>query len=72
MAATAIRDWAALRYYQYELTLGLYMLYPLERAVFNSFVLLFSAFLLYWVICNLPDYVVYLVSRSQFYLTSSD
>jgi hypothetical protein len=28
-------EWIALRYYQYELTFGLYMLYPLERAVFS-------------------------------------
>ncbi|KAJ3087681.1 hypothetical protein HK102_010510 [Quaeritorhiza haematococci] len=61
-----------LKYYQYELTLGLYMLEPWEKIIFNTIVLIFLTFFTYAAYSRLPDYTSYLVKKSQYYLLNME
>ncbi|KAH6569366.1 hypothetical protein BASA50_009897 [Batrachochytrium salamandrivorans] len=66
-SASRITKAIQLRIYQYELTVGLYMLEPWEKAAFNSIVLVFSAFFIYTCCRWLPSYTAEMVTKSHYY-----
>jgi len=66
-----LSSYLRLRYYQYEVTFGLYMLTPTEKLVFNAVVLgVFAAFsyALFW---GFEPFIVNLLCRFIYYLTGS-
>ncbi|KAJ1550202.1 hypothetical protein HK405_001172 [Cladochytrium tenue] len=60
---------AARRVYQYELTFGLYMLGPVEKSIFNAFVVVFAVFFMY-AVAHIPEYAGYAIARGRYYLTA--
>ncbi|KAJ3098170.1 hypothetical protein HDU97_004218 [Phlyctochytrium planicorne] len=63
--------WLGLKVYQYELTLGLYMLEPWEKSTFNAIVLLFVSLFFYTCFTYIPTYASYVVQKVQYYVTDS-
>ncbi|KAJ3116982.1 hypothetical protein HK098_006416 [Nowakowskiella sp. JEL0407] len=64
-----LQDAIALKLYQYELTIGLYMLEPWEKTLFNLFVLLMFFLATYTAYAYLPDYTSYIIAKGQYYLS---
>lgn len=60
-----------LRYYQYEVTFGLYMLTPREKAVVNTVMMLLASMLMFALCHGLGPYLVNFVCRLVYYLTGS-
>ncbi|CZT09120.1 uncharacterized protein RAG0_13976 [Rhynchosporium agropyri] len=51
-------------YYQYEVTFGLYMLEPIEKALLNTLVLSSLALLSYIVLSLTPTFIIEFLSRA--------
>jgi hypothetical protein len=60
-----------LAYYRYEVTFGLYVMLPAEKAILNTFVLGFFGLLLAAVSFYLPDLLSRLVGKSLYLYTGS-
>ncbi|KAJ1568668.1 hypothetical protein HK096_005747 [Nowakowskiella sp. JEL0078] len=67
-----LKESLALKIYQYELTIGLYMLEPWEKTLFNMFLLLMLSLAMYTTYAYLPDSATYLLAKSKYYLSSVD
>nr|CAG8554290.1 7502_t:CDS:2 [Entrophospora candida] len=65
-----IRDYLALKNYQYEVTTALYMLEPWEKALFNTLVLVGLALFTYTTVYYLPEQLTYFASRISEYTSS--
>ncbi|KAI8844769.1 hypothetical protein BC829DRAFT_445971 [Chytridium lagenaria] len=62
-----VLNYLGLKIYQYELTLGLYMLEPWEKSTFNAIVLLFLTLFIYTCYTYIPTYTNYVVNKGQYY-----
>ena len=60
-----------LRYHQYEVTFGLYMMTPAEKCIFNLIVLSAFTALLYALFFGIEPFVVNGVCRLIYYITGS-
>ncbi|KAI9202733.1 uncharacterized protein BJ171DRAFT_513088 [Polychytrium aggregatum] len=65
-----IKKAVSVKIFQYELTLGLYMLEPIEKAIFNAILVLFLALMVYAVHHYLPDQASYVMSKTRYYLSA--
>ncbi|KAF8457164.1 hypothetical protein BGX38DRAFT_1086409 [Terfezia claveryi] len=54
--------------YQYEVTYSLYMLTPMEKFIFNTFLFAFLSMLILAASLYLPQHVATITSRAWFYL----
>lgn len=68
---TKLSNYLRLRYYQYEVTFGLYVMTPGEKAVLNSIILGIMAALLYALFWGFEPFVVRTVCRMVYYITGS-
>jgi hypothetical protein len=66
-----VSNYFRLRYYQYEVTFGLYVMTPAEKLVFNSIILFALCALLYALFYGLEPFVVNSVCRLLYYVTGS-
>lgn len=68
---TKLSNYLRLRYYQYEVTFGLYVMTPGEKAALNSIILAIMAALLYALYWGLEPFVVQTACRLVYYITGS-
>ena len=68
---TKVSNYLRVRYYQYEVTFGLYMLTPTEKTIFNSIILITVCALLYALFWGLQPFVINGVCRLVYYITGS-
>ena len=66
-----VSNYLHLRYYQYEVTFGLYMLTPSEKLVLNTIILAIFSFLFYALCWGLEPFVVQSICRLVYYITGS-
>lgn len=66
-----VTSYLRLRYYQYEVTFGLYLMTPTEKFVVNTIVLSILTALLYGVYSGLQPFLVRMICRLAWYLTGS-
>ena len=66
-----VTNYLHLRYYQYEVTFGLYMLTMREKLVLNTIILGILAALIYGICFGLQPFVVRIVCRFVWYLTGT-
>jgi hypothetical protein len=66
-----VSNYLRLRYYQYEVTFGIYMLKPLEKTIFNLIILGFACALLYALYLGFLPFIVHGVCRLLFYISGS-
>ncbi|RMZ76485.1 hypothetical protein DV738_g4946, partial [Chaetothyriales sp. CBS 135597] len=59
------------RYYQYEITFGLYVMTPNEKFVLNSIVVAMTSAILYALYCGLEPFMVRSICRLVYYITGS-
>ncbi|OAT09502.1 hypothetical protein BDBG_05264 [Blastomyces gilchristii SLH14081] len=64
---TSFIRWLRLKNYQYEVTISLYMLTPIEKFVFNTLLLLITSMLLAAAYVYLPDHVTTVSKRIWYY-----
>ncbi|KAL2399131.1 hypothetical protein ABEF95_001742 [Exophiala dermatitidis] len=60
-----------MRYYQYEVAFGVYVMTPTEKIVFNTIVLAILSAFLYAVFWGFQPFVVHTVCRLIYYMTGS-
>ncbi|KAI5804090.1 hypothetical protein DFH27DRAFT_459764, partial [Peziza echinospora] len=58
--------------YQYEVTYSLYMLTPMEKLIFNTFLFAFLGMLILAASLYLPQHIATIASRGWFYLLGDD
>jgi len=61
-----------LKRYQYEVTFSLYMLTPIEKLIFNSFLFFFLSMFILAVSLYLPHHVSTIASRAWFYYAGDE
>ncbi|KIY01206.1 uncharacterized protein Z520_02758 [Fonsecaea multimorphosa CBS 102226] len=66
-----LSNYLRLRYYQYEVTFGLYVMTPGEKLVLNSVVLVAFAALSYALFWGFQPFIVNLLCRLIYYVTGS-
>ena len=66
-----VSNYLRLRYYQYEVTFGLYMMTPGEKLVFNTIILSALAALLYALSWGLRPFIINSLCRIIYYITGS-
>ncbi|KAF2840438.1 hypothetical protein M501DRAFT_903925, partial [Patellaria atrata CBS 101060] len=59
--------WLRLKKYQYDVTLALYMLTPIERVIFNSFLFLFLSMIIIATSLYLPEHISTIARRAFYY-----
>ncbi|KEF53045.1 uncharacterized protein A1O9_10953 [Exophiala aquamarina CBS 119918] len=64
-------NYVRLRYYQYEVTFGVYMMTPTEKVVFNSVILFILMALLYAISWGLRAFLINSLCRLIYYLVGS-
>lgn len=64
-------NFVRLRYYQYEVTFGLYVMEPMEKLIFNTIVLGIFATLLFGLYFGLQSFLVRSICKLLWYLTGS-
>ncbi|KLJ12867.1 hypothetical protein EMPG_09460 [Blastomyces silverae] len=64
---TSFIRWLRLKNYQYEVTISLYMLTPIEKFVFNTLLFLITSMLLTAAYVYLPDHVTTVSKRIWYY-----
>lgn len=64
-----LSNYVRLRYYQYEITFGLYMMEPIERVVLNLILLGIVSAILFAMYWGLEPFVVRSVCRLVWYVT---
>ncbi|KAM0796732.1 hypothetical protein BDR22DRAFT_892866 [Usnea florida] len=70
-ASNLIR-WLQRKRYQYEVTFSLYMLTPMEKFIFNTFLLLFISMVIIAASLYLPEHVMKMASRAWFYYAGDE
>jgi hypothetical protein len=60
-----------LRYYQYEVTFGLYMLNTREKLVLNSIVLVLLSAIIYAFCWGVQPYLINMICKAVYYITGS-
>lgn len=68
---SAIASYFSLRYYQYEVTFGLYVMTPAEKLVLNSLVVCTLAALFYGVCFGLQPVLIRSLCRLAWYVTGT-
>ncbi|KAI1624553.1 hypothetical protein EDD37DRAFT_650424 [Exophiala viscosa] len=71
LTAAKVSNYLRLRYHQYEVTFGVYMMTPAEKCVFNLVVLGAFTAILYAVFFGTEAFVVNAVCRLIYYITGS-
>ncbi|EXJ74922.1 uncharacterized protein A1O5_01618 [Cladophialophora psammophila CBS 110553] len=66
-----LSNYLRLRYYQYEVTFGLYVMTPTEKLVFNSVILIAFTGLLYALFWEFQPFIVNTLCRLIYYITGS-
>lgn len=66
-----VSNYIRLRYYQYEVTFGVYVMTPNEKLIFNSIVLIVLAALFYALFWGFEPFFVNMVCRLIYYMTGS-
>ncbi|KIW34008.1 uncharacterized protein PV07_00810 [Cladophialophora immunda] len=66
-----LSNYIRLRYYQYEVTFGLYVMTPAEKLVFNSAILVAFVALLYALFWGFQPFIVNTLCRLIYYITGS-
>ncbi|RVX66867.1 hypothetical protein B0A52_09597 [Exophiala mesophila] len=66
-----ITNYVRLRYYQYEVTFGLYMLTPREKLIFNTMLLSILTAILYTLCWGLQDFLVSCLCKLIYYVYGS-
>ena len=66
-----VSSYMRLRYYQYEVTFGLYVMTPWEKLVFNTIILATLAAILYALSWGFQPFVVDALCRIIYYMTGS-
>jgi hypothetical protein len=66
-----VSNYLRLRYYQYEVTCGLYMMTPTEKVIFNSVILLVFSTILLSLIWGLQPFIVNNICKLVYLLTGS-
>ena len=69
--STKLSNYVRLRYYQYEVTFGLYMLNGTEKLALNTIFLVVASALLYGLYWGLQPFVVRLVCSIVYHITGS-
>ncbi|KIW64113.1 hypothetical protein PV04_09069 [Phialophora macrospora] len=69
--AAKVSNYLRLRYYQYEVTFGLYVMTPAEKVVFNSIILFAFCALIYALFYEFQPFIVNSVCRLLYYVTGS-
>ncbi|KAJ3045264.1 hypothetical protein HDV00_011136 [Rhizophlyctis rosea] len=65
---SSLTNYAKLKIYQWELTLGLYMLEPWEKVAFNTVILFFTLLSLYTAFSFAPNYAQNFFSKAYYYI----
>lgn len=68
---TKLSNYIRVRYYQYEVTFGLYMLTPSEKVVLNTIILTILSAILYALYWGLEPFITQLVCRVVYYIMGS-
>jgi len=68
---TKLTNYLRLRYYQYEVTFGLYVMTSAEKLVLNTIVLAIFGALLYALYWGLEPFVAHSLCRLIYYITGS-
>jgi sensor histidine kinase YesM len=68
---TKLSNYLRLRYHQYEVTFGLYMMTPAEKLVLNTIILVILSALFYALYLGLEPFVVRTICRLIYYNTGS-
>ncbi|KAI9756976.1 MAG: hypothetical protein M4579_003634 [Chaenotheca gracillima] len=71
-SSSTILRWLQRKRYQYEVTFSLYMLTPIEKFIFNSFLFLFLSMIIIAASLYLPHHIKFLVSRAWFYYAGDE
>lgn len=66
-----VSNYLRLRYYQYEVTFGVYVMTPTEKYVFNLIVLSAFTALLYALFFGFQPFVINTLCRVIYYITGS-
>jgi len=66
-----VSNYLRVRYYQYEVTFGLYMLTSIEKVIFNSIIFIAFAALLFALFWGFQPFFVNSVCRIIYYVTGS-
>jgi hypothetical protein len=66
-----VSNYLRLRYYQYEVTFGLYIMTRTEKFIFNTIIVMAFAALVYALYWSLETFLVNSFCRSLFYMTGS-
>jgi len=66
-----VSNYLRLRYYQYEVTFGVYMMTPTEKLVFNTLILAIFAALAFALFWGFRPFIVNAVCRILYYITGS-
>jgi len=66
------KNYLQLRYYQYEVTFGLYMMTPCEKLATNAVFVVTLILLAYGLYTGLQPFVLNAVNRTVYYLTGTD
>ncbi|EXJ94351.1 hypothetical protein A1O1_02745 [Capronia coronata CBS 617.96] len=66
-----VSNYLRLRYYQYEVTFGVYVMTPTEKLVFNTIVLTIFTALFYALFWGFQPFVVNALCRLIYYMTGS-
>jgi len=69
---TKISHYVRLRYYQYEVTFGLYMMTPVEKYVLNTIIFGIMALLSYGLFLGLQPFLVRIICRLIWYITGTN
>lgn len=68
---TKLSNYLRLRYYQYEVTFGLYVMEPTEKLIFNLVILLVFAALFSGLYFGLRPFIVNSICKLVYYVTGS-
>lgn len=68
---TKLSNYVRLRYYQYEVTFGVYMMTPTEKMVFNSIIMFVLMALLYAMSWGLQAFIINSLCRLIYYLVGT-
>jgi hypothetical protein len=66
-----LSNYLQVRYYQYEVTFGLYMMTPPEKVILNTILFTILAGILYGLYIGLEPFVVDTVCKMIYYITGS-
>ncbi|KAF8248770.1 hypothetical protein K440DRAFT_623797 [Wilcoxina mikolae CBS 423.85] len=71
-SSNSLINYLHLKRYQYEVTFSLYMLTPLEKIIFNTFLFIFLSLLIIAVSFYLPHHVAIIGRRAWYYYAGDE